>query len=219
MFDASTCNISTHPFSKSSEQRCKETVWDSIPVYITNHVSIIISNRGLDHEMYQGLSVMHCVNYWYLNFYHCSIEQHPLKEVGKTEVWNWNNLAILKGKLNYFWLDHSQKWIWKCLTFLWWKYDFWLVKMRIMYIKSRVMCLLTVILDVHWVGTVRALRNEPVDRYHYIIISSPQVPKSADFGFFLLKSADFGYYSLHRPRSHQNYILYINSHKWSKLPK
>ena len=52
--------------------------------------------------MFQVLSVMQCVNNWYLNFNCCSSEQHPLKTVGKTQTfWNWKNLEILRGEFTF----------------------------------------------------------------------------------------------------------------------
>ncbi len=51
---------------------------------------------GAVKRMFEVLSIMPCMNYWYLNFNHCSREQQPLKPMGKTAFWNWNNLTILR---------------------------------------------------------------------------------------------------------------------------
>ncbi len=51
----------------------------------------------LKERMHQNLSIMHCINYWYLNFNRCSSEQHAaienLRE--RRRFWNWNSLTIL----------------------------------------------------------------------------------------------------------------------------
>ena len=94
--------------------------------------------------MFQVLSVMHCVNDWYLNFNCCSSEQQPLKTVGKMEFWNWNNLAILRGEFTFdltgrsftFLSTHLSSWISICLVFLWWKYSFKMVH----FVHSYVWC-------------------------------------------------------------------------------
>ena len=98
--------------------------------------------------MFQVLSHMHCVNYWYLNFNGCSSEQHPLKTVGKTEIWNWNNLVILRGEFTFDLMErsctviatHLSSWIWIRLTFLWWKYGFKMVKITFVHRVIMVMC-------------------------------------------------------------------------------
>ena len=72
---------------------------------------------------------MHCVRYWYWNFRSCSSEQQPLKIVGKTEFWNWNNF-ILRGEFTFDLKLHSHKYpsvkmnLESGHNYLWWKYGF-----------------------------------------------------------------------------------------------
>ena len=64
-------------------------------------VKIVPVGMELQQRMFQVLSVVHCVNDWYLIFNRCSSEQHPLKTVGKMEFWNWNNLAMMRGEFTF----------------------------------------------------------------------------------------------------------------------
>ncbi len=66
-----------------------------------------ILRHGQNQRMFQVLSIMHCINDWYLNFKRCTSEQQPLKTVGKMEFWNWNNLEILRGEFTFDFIGQS----------------------------------------------------------------------------------------------------------------
>ncbi len=139
-----------------------------------NFVTVIcrMSEGGYTNQrMFQVLSIMHRANYRYLNFNHCSSKQQPLKTVGKTEFWNWNNLVILRGKFTFdlmgrsftvnifpsvkLNLDSPHKFMVKIPG---WKYGFKMVKIHILCIDLRVVCMLTVAPDTCWVG-ISALQH------------------------------------------------------------
>ncbi len=101
-----------------------------------NFHSLSFMCRLLNQRMYQVLSIMHCINNWYISINCFSSEQQPLKTLGETKFWNWNNLAIFRGKFTFDLMGRSftvistrlSSWIWNCLTFLWWKHGFQIVK-------------------------------------------------------------------------------------------
>ncbi len=137
-----------------------------VAVSCSGHISVSMPTR----RMFQVLYVMHCVNYWYLNFNCCSSKQQLLN-TGKDGVLKlkYVNFVILRGKFTFDVMGGSitiistqlSSWIWICVTFLWWKYSFKMVKIHILCIEFSVVCMLTWVPDLCWAG-VSALQLGPV---------------------------------------------------------
>ncbi len=111
--------------------------------------------------MYQGLSIVHCVNYKYLiKFQPLYQLETAIENLGKYGV---RKLTLLAGGKFIFWLDGTkiqsqvglpicQDESWIRLTFLWWKYGFKMIKIPL-FLHRVILCVVQ-----HWLVLSHLLR-------------------------------------------------------------
>ena len=103
---------------------------------------IIITSWQLPSGMFQDLSAMHCAKYLYLKSdSHWKLWERRSCETDMT----WQFDVWLDGmNLHSHKYPSDSRWIWNCLTFLWWNTVSNMVKIHILCIEHRV-CTLTVV--------------------------------------------------------------------------